>query len=60
MSSTWVKLARTGNPNNPGIRHWPASSVHDRKTLLFDDSCRVASDLRHAARIETKKVLHLA
>jgi para-nitrobenzyl esterase len=44
MSRTWIAFARTGNPDNDAIPHWPAYSVAERPTMIFDDECHVMSD----------------
>ena len=50
MASTWIAFARTGNPNNATIPHWPAYNTEDRPTLLLDVEPRVQNDLRGEAR----------
>jgi para-nitrobenzyl esterase len=50
MASTWIAFARTGNPNNATIPHWPAYNAEDRPTLLLDVEPRVQNDLRGEAR----------
>jgi para-nitrobenzyl esterase len=44
MSSAWIAFARTGNPNVPGLPTWPAYEEAQRRTMLFNDSCEVATD----------------
>lgn len=44
MSLTWVAFARTGDPNNDRIPKWPAYSIEQRPTMIFDDRCRVELD----------------
>lgn len=44
MSSAWVGLARTGNPDHKGIPHWPTYSPAKRATMLFNTECRVEND----------------
>jgi para-nitrobenzyl esterase len=44
MSRTWIAFARTGNPDNGALPHWPAYSVAERPTMIFDDECHVISD----------------
>jgi len=35
MSATWVRFARTGNPNGPGLPHWPEFDPERRSTMIF-------------------------
>ncbi len=41
ISSAWANFARTGNPNHPGLPHWPAYTIEKRATMVFDAPCRV-------------------
>jgi para-nitrobenzyl esterase len=50
MASTWVAFARSGNPDNESIPHWPAYNATERPTLLLDVEPRVENDLRGEAR----------
>ena len=50
MASTWIAFARTGNPNNATIPHWPAYNAAERSTMLLDVEPRVENDLRGDAR----------
>jgi para-nitrobenzyl esterase len=43
-SAAWAAFARTGNPNTPGVPHWPAYSNATRDTMLFNDQLRVEQD----------------
>ena len=45
MSEAWIAFARSGAPDHAGIPSWPAYSVQERATMIFDrgESC-VASD----------------
>ena len=36
ISGAWVAFARTGSPNRPGLPEWPAYSLTDRATMVFD------------------------
>ena len=44
MSGAWAAFARTGNPNHPGIPHWPAFKAEERATMIFNDECKVVND----------------
>jgi para-nitrobenzyl esterase len=51
MSSAWLAFARAGNPNNAAIPAWPAFSMTDRATMVFDVQSRVEPDFRGAERM---------
>ncbi|MCX6903214.1 MAG: carboxylesterase family protein [Verrucomicrobia bacterium] len=44
MSSAWAHFARSGNPNHPGIPHWPAFEKSKRSTMIFNTPCLVKDD----------------
>jgi para-nitrobenzyl esterase len=44
MSSTWAAFARTGNPDHPGLPHWPVYTLKDRATMILDIPCSVEND----------------
>ena len=46
MSAAWLAFARSGNPNNPRTVAWPAYSLADRATLVFDVKSRIVNDFR--------------
>ncbi len=50
ISDTYIAFARTGNPNNPKIPHWPAYDLKRRATLAFDLEPRIIDDPRSEAR----------
>jgi para-nitrobenzyl esterase len=55
MSRTWIAFARTGNPDNDAIPHWPAYSVTERPTMIFDNECHVMSDPYGQERVAWRK-----
>ena len=44
VSAAWAGFARTGNPNAPGLPHWPAYEASTRATMIFNDECKVVND----------------
>ena len=50
FASAWVSMAKTADPNNPRIPHWPAYDASKRATLIFDSEVRVEEDPRGEIR----------
>jgi para-nitrobenzyl esterase len=50
MSGILAALARSGDPNHPGIPSWPAYSSSVRATMVFDVETRVGIDPLAAER----------
>jgi para-nitrobenzyl esterase len=50
LASTFVAFAKTGNPDNDQIPHWPRYDVSTRPTMIFDADTRVENDPRSAIR----------
>jgi para-nitrobenzyl esterase len=50
MSETYIAFARTGDPNNAKIPHWPAYELKDRATMCFDKVSHVVNDPRSEER----------
>ena len=44
VSDAWIAFARTGNPNHPGLPAWPPFNPSTGPLMVFDTTCRVASD----------------
>jgi para-nitrobenzyl esterase len=44
MAGAWVAFARTGDPNHPGMPHWPAYEPAKRATMVFDSTTMVVND----------------
>lgn len=50
LAAAWVAFAKTGDPNNEHIPHWPAYEAANRATLVLDDVTRVENDPRAEMR----------
>ena len=44
MSAAWLRFARTGNPNGPGLAYWPRFDAEHQQTMIFDAVSRAVSD----------------
>jgi para-nitrobenzyl esterase len=44
MADAWLAFARSGNPNHPGLAHWPAASATATPNMHFDTVCAVRED----------------
>jgi para-nitrobenzyl esterase len=44
MSDAWIAFARHGDPNHVDLPDWPAYSLDERATMVFDDECAVVAD----------------
>jgi para-nitrobenzyl esterase len=51
LATTWVNFAKTGDPNNALIPHWPRFDSSQRATLVFDRDTRVVGDPHRALRV---------
>ena len=56
VSATWAAFARTGNPNNPEIPHWPAYNAADRSTMVIDNHWKVVKDLNREERLAMEQL----
>jgi para-nitrobenzyl esterase len=50
LASTFVAFAKTGNPDNGQIPHWPVYDAATRATMIFDANTRVENDPHSAIR----------
>jgi para-nitrobenzyl esterase len=50
LASTWIAFAKSGNPDNEHIPHWPAYDATTRATMIFDTRMKVVNDPRSAIR----------
>lgn len=44
MSAAWLRFARTGNPNGPGLAYWPPFDAQGEQTMVFNTISRAVSD----------------
>ena len=51
LGSVWLAFAKTGDPNNKTIPHWPAYNAKERPTMIFDNNTRVENDPNHEIRV---------
>ena len=51
ISDTWIAFARTGNPNNQKMPHWPEFNINDRATMVINKESQVVNDPLREQRI---------
>jgi para-nitrobenzyl esterase len=51
MGDTWVAFARTGNPNNPALPHWPAFNAKSRATMVLNTQSAIVKDPGRQGRL---------
>lgn len=44
ISETWIRFARTGDPNHSALPKWPAFTPDKRSTMIFDNVCSTRDD----------------
>ncbi len=57
MSAAWLRFARTGNPNGPGLAYWPAFDLQLQPTMVFNAISRAVSDPIRDVRLLLTKPL---
>jgi para-nitrobenzyl esterase len=57
MQGCWVRFARTGNPNGPGVPKWPAYDAATDSYMEFGDAIAVKTGLYKEACDVLEKVL---
>ena len=50
MSSAWIAFARTGRPDTGAVPAWPAFTLGERATMVFDVQSLVVNDFRREER----------
>ncbi len=55
VSESYITFAKTGNPNNSHVPHWPNFDLQNRPTMIFDDKVRVENDPRKEERLLIEK-----
>ncbi|RZJ19695.1 MAG: carboxylesterase/lipase family protein [Brevundimonas sp.] len=50
MADAFIALARSGDPNHPGLPRWAPYGLERRQTMLFDVDSRMADDPRRDER----------
>jgi para-nitrobenzyl esterase len=50
MADAWTRFARTGDPNGPGLPHWPTYDAEHHATMAFDLHSNVMLDPLAAER----------
>ena len=50
LSNSFINLARSGDPNHPGLPNWPRYTLPERQTMIFDAVSRSEADPRKIER----------
>ena len=57
MHPSWTAFAHSGNPDHPGLPHWPEYDLEGRPTMRFDATCEVLEDPAAADRVAFAEAL---
>ena len=60
VSDSWIAFARTGDPNQPKLPHWPAFNATERPTMVINNQSKVVSDPIREQRLAMFRALDLA
>jgi para-nitrobenzyl esterase len=44
-SDAWIRFARAGDPNHPGLPHWTPLTAATNSTMVFDNECVLRNNL---------------
>ena len=55
MSEMLIQYGKTGNPNNPGLPHWPAYDLKNRSTMIWERTPHIENDPRGVERVFADK-----
>lgn len=55
MANMLIAYARNGDPNCPGLPHWPPYELKSRSTMMWESNPRVENDPRAAERLFAEK-----
>ena len=47
MATAWINFARYGSPETPSLPNWPACTLGDEATMIFDRTCEIRRNFDH-------------
>jgi carboxylesterase type B len=50
IADAWGAFARSGDPNHPGLPHWPKFTAGECPTMIFDGQCVMRNNPDKAER----------